>query len=238
MNLSRYTSFLNELDTVSVENDFVDEVGAHNVVATASDSGTAAVSDAVNGVIVLTPSDGTVVDNDETYIEHPNEIFLFGANRRIYARHKFRYTAVVAADPSWAVGMVNAVGADTLVDTGGGVKVSGSTLAIEKRETETAFRCTSANNSASTTTLSNKSMAAATDYVTEIEVSERDGTTSTVCYKVDGEYLRDTNNNVIIHTITNASGTEMQLFAGIKLGAATNNDTLSVDYWYGAQTRV
>lgn len=237
MNLTRYSAFLQEIDTVKVFDDFTGDQSDITAIDTITDIGTALVGDDVNGVITLTPSDGTVTDNDECYLATPNELYRFGTNRSIYGRFKFRYTAVVAADPNVAVGFQNAVGANTIVDNGG-VKVSGSTLAIEKKDGETAFRCTSSCNGTSTTTLSSKAIAAATDYVAEIMCNDWDGTSMEVSYKIDGDYLKDTSGNTIKHTVAIASSTEMQMFAGIKLGAGTNNDTLLLDYWYGAQTRV
>lgn len=237
MNLNRYTRPLWDLDTVFVFDDFTGDQSDITAVDTITDTGTALVGDAANGVIVLTPSDGTVADNDECYLSTPNELFQFAAGRPIYGRWKFQYSAVVAADPNVAVGFMNAPATSALGDNGAGVKVSGDTLAVEKRDGETAFRCTSASSGASTSTLSNKSIAAATDYVVEIECADWDGVSMVVTYKVDGEYLRDTNNNVIRHTVAISGSELMAMFAGIKLGANTNNDTLSLDYWYGAQKR-
>jgi hypothetical protein len=237
MKILRFTQELADLDTIHVWDDFWQDQSDVNYVDTITDTGTALVGDDVNGVVTLTPADGTVADNDECYVATPNEIFKFGTNREIYGRFKFRYTAVVAADPNVAVGFQNAVGANSIVDNGG-VKVSGATLAIEKKDGETAFRCTSACNGVSTTTLSNKTIAAATDYVAEIICKDWDGVSMQVRYKIDGEFLRDSNNTVIYHTVPIANATEMQMWAGIKLGAATNNDTLLLDYWYGATNRV
>lgn len=237
MNILRFTQELTDLDTVHVFDDFWQDQSDVNYIDTITDTGTALVGDDVNGVVTLTPSDGTVADNDECYIATPNEIFKFGTNREIYGRFKFRYTAVVAADPNVAVGFQNAVGANSIVDNGG-VKTSGSTLAVEKKDGETAFRCTSACNGTAVTTLSNKAIAAATDYVVEIVCKDWDGVSMQVGYKVNGEFLKDANGYVIRHTVAIASATEMQMFAGIKLGAATNNDTLLLDYWYGATNRV
>jgi azurin len=236
-NINRYHPFLEMLDTVVVFDDFTGDQSDITALDTITDTGTALVGDAVNGVIVLTPSDGTVADNDECYLSTPNELFKFGTSRNIYGRFKFQYSAVVAADPNVAVGFTNAPATSAISDNGG-VKVTGDTLAVEKKDGETAFRCTSASSGSSTTTLSNKTIAAATDYVVEIECGDWDGVSMQVTYKVDGEYLRDTSNNVIKHTVAISGSEEMAMFAGIKLGAATNNDTLSLDYWYAAQTRV
>lgn len=238
MNLSKYITAMGEaISTFSIFDDFWQDQSDINWIDTITDSGTVLTGDDVNGIAVFTPSDSTVADNDEAYIGTPNENFKWGTNREIYARAKLRYTAVVAADPNIAFGLQNAVGANSIAD-GGGVKTSGSTACIEKKDGETAFRCTTATNGTATTTLSGKSIAAATDYVLEIIVKDWDAVSMMATFKVDGEYLKDTNGNVIRHSIPIASATEMQGFAGIKLGAATNNDTLLLDWWFFSQTRV
>lgn len=238
MNVARYVQALKDRDTVHWFDDFLLDITDDGFVDTVTDTGTVAVGDGVNGVVTLTPSDGTVADNDEAYIERPNETLLFGANRQIYLCAKLRFTEVAAGVANIAFGAQNAVGADSIIDNGEGLKVSGSTLGIYKVDGEQVWRCVSANNSASTVTQSTAAAVAATDYILEIEAVERDSASMTVTFKVNGEYLKDSNGYVIRHTVLIASATEMQMFAGIKLGAATNNDTLLVDYWFEAQTRV
>jgi hypothetical protein len=131
---------------------------------------------------------------------------------------------------------MNAVGANTLIDDGGGPKVSGSTLAIVKIDNTTVWRCYSACNGVSTVSVSTKT-STSTDYqVLEVYAMDtNDSANLTVVFAVNGEHLRDSTGAVIRHSVPIANGTEMQMWAGAKLGAITNNDTLKLDYWYGAQ---
>ena len=237
-NLARYTRPLYDLDTVVVFDDFVNDQADTVFVDTITDSGTVLMGDDVNGVATLTPSDGSVVDNDETYLTHPNEIFRFGTNRCIYGRCKLRYTEVSANVANVAFFFMNAAVANSIIDDGAGLKVTGSTLGIYKVDGGTVWRCVSSCNGTSTVTASVMTAAAATDYVLEIECLDWDGTSMKVVFKVDGEYLKDSNGYVIRHTVAIASSTEMMVGVGIKLGASTNNDTLLVDYVYAHQTRV
>ncbi len=238
-NLARLPqSFVDATDAVSYFDDFLNDQSDVNYIDTASDSGSVVAGDSPNGVVVLTPSDGTVADNDETYIEYPNEVLKFGTNRSFYLKSKFNATITTVSAVNFAFGATDAPAADTLADNGAGVKTSGSTVSIEKRDGELYFRATSACNGSATSTLSNLAVASATDYVCEIMVNDYDGVSMQVSYKVNGDYLKDSNNLVIKHTVAIASSTEMAMFAGIKLGAATNNDLLNVDYWGFVQTRV
>ena len=135
-------------------------------------------------------------------------------------------------------GFMNAPGANMLIDNGGGPKVSGSTLAIYKVDGGSVWRCASACNGVSTVTASNTSAVGATDYILEIICGDWDGVLMQVAFKVNGNYLKDTSNQTIKHTVPIASAAQMALWAGAKLGAITNNDTTSVDYLYGAHTLV
>lgn len=236
--LSRFTRFLADLDVMAVFTDFLDDQVDTNFVDTITDSGTALVNDETNGVMTLTPSDGSVADNDEVYIASANELFIYAAGRPIYGRCRLQFTETSATIYNVGFGFMNAVGADTLIDNGGGPKVSGSTLAIYKTDGSGVWKCASSCNGTSTVTTSSKAAVTATWYVLEIEAVDFDGVSMEVCFRVDGEYLKDTNGNIIRHTVAIASATEMQVFAGAKLGAATNNDTTKVDYIYADQARV
>lgn len=237
-NVNRFTAALQNLDTFYVFEDFARDQADTDFIDTITDTGTVLVGDEANGVVTLTPSDGTVADNDEAYVATPNELFVFAAGRPIYARARLQFAEVTANKFNFCFGLQNAVGANSLVDDGGGPKVSGSTLAIAKIDgSDSYLRCYSACNGTSTVTVSNKSVSAGTWYEFEIEAVDFDGVTMTVVFKVDGAYLKDANGYVIRHSVAIASATEMQLFAGAKLGAGTNNDTLKVDYWYAAQKR-
>jgi hypothetical protein len=239
-NLTRFTGPLFDLDSFHIFDDFWMDQTDLTFVDTITDTGTVAIGDAVSGIATLTPSDGTVADNDEVYFATANMLFKFLADRPLYGRFRFALVPTTISVMNAAVGFQNAVGANSLVDDGGGVKVSGSTLAVEKRDGETAWRATSACNGVATTTLSTKTVTsgATTWHDVEIECGDWDGVSMKVSYKVDGEYLRDTVNNLPIrHTVAIASATEMSAWAGVKLGAITNNDTMLLDFVYAAQRR-
>ncbi len=237
MNLSRYTAPLRDLDTFYVFDDFDKDQSDLWAVDTITDSGTAAVGDATRGIMVLTPSDGTVADNDEVYLATPNELFIFATNRPLYARGRLQFTETASGVYNAAFGFASAVGANLIVDDGAGLRASGCIAAIEKRDGETTWRLSTRNGSTVTSTASATIAGGSSYQILEIFIHDWDGVSMQVSGKVDGNYLRDTNGNIIRHTVLIASATEMQLFAGAKLGAITNNDTLNLDYWYAAQAR-
>lgn len=238
-NLARFVQPETDLDTFYVFDDFDRDQVDTTAVDTVTDSGTVAMGDAAGGTVVLTPSDGTVADNDEAYLAAPNEVFKLAAGKPITGRFRLQFAETAADTVNLAVGFQNAVGANSLIDNGGGPKVTGDCLAVFKKDGGGAyFYCAAYCNGAGTATKSSKALAAATWYAVVIEAVDAGNGNATVTYKVDGEYLKDfTTGEVIRHTVTIASATEMQLFAGVKLGAATNNDTLTLDYWFGKQLR-
>jgi hypothetical protein len=235
MNLNRFTAGLMDLDTPYVSNHFTSSIlTTLDVATTLTDTGTAAVGAGSGGFITITPSDGTVADNDEAYIATPNSVFKFGTNRGIFGKCRLKFTETAATIYNVGFGFMNSVGADTLIDNGGGPKLSGSTLAIYKTDGSGVWKAAVACNGVAQTGTSTTVAVGATWYVLEIECLDYDGVNMNVTFKVDGSFLKDSNSAVIRFLVPIASATDMSMWAGAKLGAATNNDTTLVDYWYGA----
>lgn len=232
---NRYCEAERELDTLCVFSHFWAGALAPSAGATTTDAGTVATTSAAGGQVVLTPADGSVADNDEAYLATPNAVFLFAPGRPLYGRARLKFSEVTPGVANVCFGFQNAVGADSIVDNGGGLKVSGSTLAVYKIDGEQVFRVASANNGASTVTKTNKAATAGVWYDVELFAADNGDGTAAVSFKIDGQYLRDGNNQIVTHSVAVASATLMQLFAGVKLGAATNNDTLTLDFWLGKQ---
>lgn len=134
--------------------------------------------------------------------------------------------------------MANAPVADTLVDNGGGIRTTGSSVAIYKVDGGTVWKCETTMNSAQTVSTSTKSSSSSSYQLLEIEAIDHSETEIEVCFLVDNQYLVDSTSNLrIVHRVTIASATEMAMFAGIKNGAATTVEQLNVDYWYATCRR-
>lgn len=236
-NLARLPQALREVDTFSVFTDFTEDQTDLLWIDTVTDSGSVAMGDAVGGQAVLTPSDCSVSDNDEAYIRSANEIFLLAAGKPMYAECRLKYAETVASTQNIGFFFQNAIGADSIIDTAGGLKVSGSTLGIYKAETA-VWKVVSANNGTSTVNTTSFTAAANTWYTLAIDVQDRDSLNCVVTYYINGLRLRDSTTGAPIeHVVAYASATEMNLGAGVKLGAATNNDALTIDYIGGCQAR-
>lgn len=236
-NINRFTAPLVDLETFYIFDDFWSDQTDLTWVDTVTDTGTVLIGDNANGLAVLTPSDGTVADNDEVYMASANEVFLIATNRQVYGASFIQFTETAAGIYNAAFGFANAVAANLIVDDGAGLRASGTIIAIEKRDGETAWRLTTRNGATVTSTLSTTTAGGTAFQKLEVIVMDTDGISCTVVGKVDNVLLKDINGLVIRHTILLASATEMQVFAGAKLGAITNNDVLRVDWIYAAQTR-
>lgn len=235
-NLARYTKTLEELDTFVVFDDFATETDTFRWTLTVTDSGTGTVSDAAGGIIALVCSDGSVGDNDEANLCSVNEYFLFAANKPIYGKARLQFTEANTDDANVAFGFCNAATANTLLDDGAGVKVSGSCAAIYKVDGGTVWKCVTSTNGVSTVSTSTKTAGGASYQVLEILIEDYSSTQMQATFKVDGQFLKDSNGLVIRHFVPIASATEMQVFAGAKNGS-TNLETLNVDYIYASQLR-
>jgi hypothetical protein len=213
---------------------FVSYTSGGEWTTVATDSGTATVGDAANGELSLTPSDGTVGDNDEIYVKATNETLLFANNRAICFSALVKWTEGDTNHLNVAIGFMNAVAADSILDNGAGPKASFSGAVFYKVDGGTVWRCRSSLGTTNTDSITNITAGGSAYQLLEIEFRAIDAALGEISFLVDGQVVRDANNFPIKHQITYTSATEMQAFAGAKNGEATTVETLKIDamaYW-------
>lgn len=219
--------------------DFEWLVTAHRWTSVLTDSGTAVVGDAVGGILALTASDGTVADNDEAYIRSTAEIFKFAENKPLLAKARIQYTEANTDDANIAFGFMSAVGANALLDNGGGPAASYSGAVFFKVDGSTVWQCESSLAGTQTTTTLNAAgsadgiakTAGGSSYQTlEINWVPTTSTTGDFTFFIDGVLVAK--HKDVVYT----SATEMHVFAGVKNGD-TNNEVLNVDYISAWQLR-
>ena len=88
----------------TIQDDFTRDVDSADWVTTISDLGSVAVGDAASGILALVPSDGTVADNDETYVESANEVFKFTADKPLLFEARVQFTEANTDDANILVG--------------------------------------------------------------------------------------------------------------------------------------
>lgn len=231
MNLLDFRDEVRKARTMGFLDDFEWYVTAHRWTTVVSDSGTVAVGDSSKGIIVLTPSDGSVADNDEAYLKSTNEVFLIANNKPIWGECYLQFTETTSGVYNAFFGFMDAIAANTLVDDGAGMKTTFSGAAIYKVDGGTTWKCVSSKSTTQTISTSNTTAGGSSYQKLAIHINPVSSTVAEVSFFVDDAVLIDsTTLKPIKHTMTYTSATEMQVGAGCKLGAATNNDTLNIDY--------
>lgn len=224
----------------TIAEEFLRDVDSADWVTTLTDSGTASVGDVVGGVIALVPSDGTVADNDEAYIESANEVFKFSGDKPLLFEARVQFTEANVDDANVLVGLLDAVGADTILDNGGGPKASYSGAVFFKVDGGTRWQVETSNSTTQTTddlsaantnNLAKRNVTAggSSYQVLRIEYMPYSSTNAYVSFFVDGVLVAQ-------HDYIFTSATEMQIGIGVKNGGA-NNETLNVDYVVCTQER-
>jgi hypothetical protein len=224
----------------TIQDDFTRDVDSADWVTTLSDSGTASVGDAAGGVLAIVPSDGTVADNDEGYVESANEVFKFAADKPLLFEARVQFTEANTDDANILVGLMDGVAANSLQDNGAGAPSSYSGAVFVKTDggtvwqTETSNSTTQTTNELTAANVNNLAKRAVTAggaaYQTlRIEYMPYSATNAYVTFFVDGVAVAQ-------HDYVFTSATEMQIALGVKNGGA-NLETLNVDYVSCSQER-
>jgi len=224
-----------------VYSDFNHYVSADEFTSVATDSGTISVLDGVTGRLTINASDGTVADNDESYVRSTTEIFLVADNRPLVAEAYLQYTEANTDDANVFFGFANNIAANFLVDDGAGLRTTGNYFALFKLDGETTWRVRSRNGTETETHDTGITAGGASYQRLRIEIdNEGDGGTNVqVKFFIDDLQCTDVSSaprRPIVHTIAIASSTEMQVGCGVKNGGA-NGEVLVVDYMGGWQYR-
>lgn len=216
--------------------DFFHFVTADLWTSLAADSGASvAVGDAAGGIVVLTTG-GT--NNNEAYLKNTKEIFKFAEDKPILFEARIQYAEANTDDANVCLGLMDAVGADSILDDGGGPKASYSGAVFFKVDGGTRWNVESSLAGTQTTTELSATnsldklakTAGGSSYQTfRIEVLPINSTEAEVSFYIDGVLVAK-------HSLTYTSATEMMAFVGVKAGGA-NSEVVSVDYAAGYQLR-
>jgi hypothetical protein len=205
---------------------------------TASDLGASVCLDAAGGLMELQPSDGTVGADDETYIYTANEIILCANNKPLMLEGLMKVTEANTDDASVIFGLMDAPGADALVDAGAGPKTSYTgacffkvkdSLVWKVQSSMTTTQLTTTLDATGSLTKTAISVSTGTMIRLRIEWQPRNSSSGDWIFYADGICVAK-------HTDRSYTGTEMKIVAGVKNGS-TNHDKLTLDYVAYCQTR-
>jgi hypothetical protein len=211
-------SLIDELDNV---------ITADRWTVTATNGGGLTRVDGQGAGITLDTADSTAADNDETYFLTTQESFKFIDGQPLYGSAKIQFAEADTDAANIAVGFANAVAANTIQDDGAGPPADYSGAVIYKVDGGTKWIFETSVGTTQTTTTSTTTAGGATAQKLEIHIDDHSPNKLRAIPLVDGVQLVDANNNPIAHYITLGSPTEMNFFAGVKQGSATEQ-TLTV----------
>ncbi len=238
--MSGLTALLMRRDQFEVSDDFVRDIDTADWVTTLTDLGSASVGDAAGGVLALVPSDATVADNDEAYVESANEVFRFAAGKPLLFEARVQFTEAATNAANIIVGVIDAVGANSLLDNGGGPPASYSGAVFFKVDGATTWNVETSNSTTQTTTELTASNAnnLAKRTVTAGGAAYQTLTLEFVPYSATAAYVTFSVDGLVVaqHDYVFTSATEMQVVLGVKNGS-TNNEQLNVDYVSCSQSR-
>lgn len=216
--------------TYGVWSHFDEFVTGDKFTDTSGDTGAAVANvDAAGGVVTLTTG---ATDNNECYLLSTKELFLTAENKPMIALARLKYSEANTDDANVAFGFMNAVGADSILDNGGGLKSSYSGYVFFKEDGQTLWSVESSIGTTRTGTTrltatnsldkSAKTAGSTAYQALRIEVVPFSSTQCRVDFFIDNVHVYS-----IVQTYT--SVTEMMVFVGVKAGD-TNSEVVSVDY--------
>lgn len=189
--------------------------------------GTTGVDDGLGGWAEIN-TDG-VADNDETYLATATESFLFDTDKKLIFKCRIKLTEANTNDANFIIGLSDTVGADTLLDDGGGPAASYDGAVFFKVDGTMKIQFETSNAATQVTNATLADFASATVYNLAFVYDYSDGTTATITPYVNGTAGT-------AHEITISGLQEMHLVMGVKAGF-TNAESLMVDYVAVSQER-
>lgn len=124
--------FVDQDRTIAWEENFLWYISPHLWTATLTDSGTVTALTTHGGGVALTPSDGTVADNDEAYLGWTNKNIVPTNLKPIVFQTVIQYAEGNTDDANVLIGLASTSAANMLLDDGGGPPASYSGLCFFK----------------------------------------------------------------------------------------------------------
>lgn len=216
--------------------DFNEFVSGDLFTDTSADAGAAVANvDAAGGAVTLTTG---ATDNNECYLLTTKELFLFAANKPILFEARLKYTEANTDDANVAMGLMNAVGANSIIDDGAGLVASYSGACFFKIDGGTNWKVETSLAATRTGTIELTAVnsldkvaktAGGGSYMGfRIEIVPISSTQAEASFYIDSD---DDGDFTLVQkiTFTYTSATEMMAFVGVKAGGA-NSEVVTVDY--------
>jgi len=216
--------------------DFEWMISPHRWTSTLTHSGSVTVANGACGIAPIVPSDGSVADNDNSYLGTTNAPFTFAADKPAVCEARIQFTEANTSAANIIFGFCSTAADATLLDNGGGPPASYTGTVIYKVDGGTTWQAESSVGATQTSgsavytpaaiTAAGGITAGGASYQTlRIEFEPYSSTKAKVNFFVDGVLLAS-------HDYTFTSAAACKLVAGVKNGS-TSLETLNVDYMAG-----
>lgn len=240
--LPRHREFWDDFDFAIVDEaaPTTSDIGDARWIITADAGATQGIVAAgTNGSIFSLATDGD--DNDEAYLATKCELFKFAAAKPMFCEALVSFTEASTDDANIMFGLMDAIGADSLLDDGGGPKASYSGAVFFKVDGSTNWQVENSIAGTQKTTdltaansLTNAAVTAGGAFqrlrIEHHPTAGPSGTTADILFLVDGILVAKHTDQLV------TSATQMSVGFGAKAGGA-NAETLLADYVYGVQIR-
>lgn len=186
-------------------------------------------TDGAGGILTVGTEDAT--DNDEVLLESTREAFLFAASKPLHFAARIQYAEANTDDANVFVGLMDAAGADAMLDNGAGPKASYTGIGFFKVDGGTTWQTEVSIAGTQTTTdltaLNSldgiaKTAGGASYTVLEFTFKPFSSTQAYVDFFIDGVHVQH-----LLWTYTSA--TEVQVAVVLKNGGA-NAEVMLVDW--------
>lgn len=230
VNLLDEIDFVDQDRTLAWEDNFLWYISPHLWTSTLTDSGTVTALTTHGGGVAITPSDGTVADNDEGYIGWTNKNILPTNLKPIVFQTVIQFTEGNTDDVNVIAGLMSTSAANALLDDGGGPPASYSGLVFFKVDGDTVWQVESSVGGTQTTTRltastsldkSLKTAGGSAKQTLRIDFIPYSSTKADVLFYIDGVLVAK-------HDWTYTSVVAVSPVIGLKNGAATTVETLNV----------
>jgi hypothetical protein len=224
--------------------DFLEFTSGDMFTDTSADTGASwAVQDAVGGTVLGATG---ATDNNEAYLHTTKELFKIANGKPMICGCRLKYTEANTDDANVAFGLMDAVGANSLVDDGAGPKTSYSGAVFYKVDGGTKWKVQVSDSTTQTSKTTDKTAGGSSYHTLEIELNPRSSTSCEASFWIDtagGINLikaREDGANPRTPDIKldfdYANATEMMVFVGVKAGGA-NSEAPTVDAIWAYQKR-
>lgn len=207
---------------------------------TASNSGGAAIADGVKGVITISPSDGSVADNDETYLHQTEETFKFVAGKPLEWEAYIQFAQASTNQANHMIGLKDAWAADSILDSGAGPAASYSGMVFYCVDGSTSWFVEVSIGATQQTvelTAANSLDGVAKTAGSASYVKLRGTFTPTGGGLGDFDFYMDDVHVYRFKDVTITSATDMEFGFGSKNGDDDDHETMNVDYVWCYQKR-